>query len=61
MNCLSTTSNVVSISVNAKPSVSLTTPPNGTYFTSAAFVNISAAAFDSDCTISRVGSIGAQL
>jgi uncharacterized repeat protein (TIGR01451 family) len=49
-----TTSNVVSITVNAKPNVSLTSPSNGTYFTSPAFVNISAAASDSDGTISRV-------
>jgi len=48
------TSNVVSITVNAKPNVSLTSPSNGTYFTSPAFVNISAAASDSDGTISRV-------
>jgi uncharacterized repeat protein (TIGR01451 family) len=49
-----TTSNVVNITVNAKPNVSLTSPSNGTYFTSPALVNISATASDSDGTINRV-------
>jgi hypothetical protein len=49
-----TTSNVVSISVNAKPSVSLTTPANGTSFNAPALVSINATAADSDGTISKV-------
>jgi uncharacterized repeat protein (TIGR01451 family) len=49
-----TTSNTISLSVNAKPSVNLTTPLNGNYFTAPAFVSISATASDSDGSISRV-------
>jgi uncharacterized repeat protein (TIGR01451 family) len=49
-----TTSNVVSILVNAKPSVSLTSPLSGNYFTAPALVSINASASDSDGAISRV-------
>jgi uncharacterized repeat protein (TIGR01451 family) len=49
-----TTSITVSLSVNAKPSVSLTTPLNGNYFTAPAFVSITASASDPDGSIDRV-------
>jgi uncharacterized repeat protein (TIGR01451 family) len=49
-----TTSNVVGISVNAKPTVSLTSPGNGASFIAPAFVSVSATASDSDGSIDRV-------
>ncbi len=49
-----TTSNVVSVSVNAKPSVSLTNPAIGTSFIAPGFVSIAATASDSDGTVSKV-------
>lgn len=49
-----TTSNLVGISVNAKPNVSLTSPGNGKAFIAPALVNIGATASDSDGSISKV-------
>ncbi|HMG72788.1 MAG TPA: Ig-like domain-containing protein [Pyrinomonadaceae bacterium] len=49
-----TTSNVVGISVNAKPNVSLTSPGNGALFIAPGLVSINATASDSDGSISKV-------
>jgi Tol biopolymer transport system component len=49
-----TTSNVVNILVNAKPTVSLTSPGNGASFIAPAFVSMNATASDSDGSIDRV-------
>lgn len=49
-----TTSNVVGILVNAKPTVSLTSPGNGASFIAPAFVSMNATASDSDGSIDRV-------
>ncbi|HBB94851.1 MAG TPA: hypothetical protein DC054_05620 [Blastocatellia bacterium] len=49
-----TTSNVVGILVNAKPSVSLTSPGGGASFFAPALVSLNATASDSDGSISKV-------
>ncbi len=49
-----TTSAPVNLTVNAPPSVSITTPTNGATFTAPANITITANAFDSDGSISRV-------
>ena len=49
-----TTSNVVGVSVNAKPNVSLASPANGASFFAPALVSLTATASDSDGSISKV-------
>jgi len=49
-----TTSNVVGVSVNAKPNVSLASPANGASFFAPALVSLNATASDSDGSISKV-------
>lgn len=48
------TSSVVTITVNAPPSVSLTAPSNGASYTAPATITLTASASDSDGTISKV-------
>ena len=49
-----TTSNVVGVSVNAKPNVSLASPANGASFFAPALVSLTATASDSDGSVSKV-------